>query len=93
MPGIAGVGRSSARHGGRHRQWFLLLRCDWACRRITWNSAGFGAKGDDKVFLISTTHGAETTGLAALMATLDAFEREGMIASVGAQRRGRKPPQ
>jgi glutamate-1-semialdehyde 2,1-aminomutase len=42
---------------------------------------GIRHQGDDKLFLISTTHGAETTGLAALIATVDAFEREGMIAS------------
>lgn len=33
----------------------------------------------DKLFLISTTHGAETTGLAAMIATIDEFERYGMI--------------
>ena len=42
---------------------------------------GIRRAGTEKVFLISTTHGAETTGLAALMASVDAFEREGMIAS------------
>jgi 4-aminobutyrate aminotransferase-like enzyme len=33
------------------------------------------------VFLISTTHGAETTGLAAMIATMDAFKQHGMIDS------------
>lgn len=42
---------------------------------------GIRRVGDDKLFLISTTHGAETTGLAALIATIEAFELEGMIAS------------
>ena len=42
---------------------------------------GIRHAGAEKVFLISTTHGAETTGLAALIAFIDAFEREGMIAS------------
>jgi glutamate-1-semialdehyde 2,1-aminomutase len=42
---------------------------------------GIRRKGEQKVFLISTTHGAETTGLAAMIATIDAFERERMIES------------
>lgn len=32
----------------------------------------------DRVFLLSTTHGAESTGLAALMATIDVHRREGV---------------
>ncbi|MBM3359084.1 MAG: glutamate-1-semialdehyde 2,1-aminomutase [Betaproteobacteria bacterium] len=42
---------------------------------------GIRRSGADKVFLISTTHGAETTGLAAMLATIDAFEKHGMIRS------------
>ncbi len=42
---------------------------------------GIRRKGEQKVFLISTTHGAETTGLAAMIATIDAFECERMIES------------
>ena len=42
---------------------------------------GIRNEGQDKVFLMSTTHGAETTGLAALIASIDAFEREDMVAS------------
>jgi glutamate-1-semialdehyde 2,1-aminomutase len=42
---------------------------------------GIRRKGEDKVFLISTTHGAETIGLAAMIATVEAFERERMIES------------
>lgn len=42
---------------------------------------GIRNEGKEKLFLISTTHGAETTGLAAMIATIDAFERENMIAS------------
>jgi glutamate-1-semialdehyde 2,1-aminomutase len=42
---------------------------------------GIRRKGDDKLFLISTTHGAETTGLAAMMATIREFERHDMITS------------
>lgn len=42
---------------------------------------GIRRTGADKVFLISTTHGAETTGLAAMVATIDAFKSHGMIES------------
>lgn len=42
---------------------------------------GIRREGDDKLFLISTTHGAETTGLAAMMVTIREFERHKMIES------------
>lgn len=42
---------------------------------------GIRREGQNKLFLISTTHGAETTGLAAMIASIEAFEREDMIAS------------
>lgn len=42
---------------------------------------GIRRKGEDKLFLISTTHGAETTGLAAMMATIQSFKQHGMIES------------
>lgn len=42
---------------------------------------GIRREGEDKLFLISTTHGAETTGLAATMATIGEFQRHDMIAS------------
>ena len=42
---------------------------------------GIRAEGKDKLFLISTTHGAETTGLAAMIATINEFKRLDMIAS------------
>ncbi len=42
---------------------------------------GIRREGDDKLFLISTTHGAETTGLAAMMATIREFQRHKMIES------------
>ena len=35
--------------------------------------------GERKLFLISTTHGAESSGLAAMIATLDAFKQHDMI--------------
>lgn len=42
---------------------------------------GIRNEGRDKLFLISTTHGAETTGLAAMNATIQAFKQHDMIAS------------
>jgi glutamate-1-semialdehyde 2,1-aminomutase len=42
---------------------------------------GIRREGDDKLFLISTTHGAETTGLAAMNATIQAFKQHNMIES------------
>jgi len=42
---------------------------------------GIRRAGANKVFLISTTHGAETTGLAALIATMNEFQHHDMIAS------------
>lgn len=42
---------------------------------------GIRAEGQDKLFLISTTHGAETTGLAAMIATIEEFKKHGMIES------------
>lgn len=42
---------------------------------------GIRNSGEEKVFLASTTHGAETIGLAALIATIEAFQQEQMIAS------------
>ena len=42
---------------------------------------GIRREGDDKLFLISTTHGAETTGLAAMIATIEAFKQHNMIES------------
>lgn len=41
---------------------------------------GIRARGHEKVFLISTTHGAETHAMAAVMATIDAFEQWDVIA-------------
>lgn len=42
---------------------------------------GIRREGEDKLFLISTTHGAETTGLAAMIATIEAFKQHNMIES------------
>lgn len=42
---------------------------------------GIRREGNDKLFLISTTHGAETTGLAAMISTIKAFKHHKMIES------------
>jgi glutamate-1-semialdehyde 2,1-aminomutase len=42
---------------------------------------GIRREGAQKLFLISTTHGAETIGLAAMIETMDAFKRHDMIAA------------
>lgn len=42
---------------------------------------GIRREGNDKLFLISTTHGAESTGLAAMMATIESFKQHNMIES------------
>ena len=42
---------------------------------------GIRREGIDKLFLISTTHGAETTGLAAMIATVKEFKHNDMVAS------------
>jgi glutamate-1-semialdehyde 2,1-aminomutase len=42
---------------------------------------GIRRENEDKLFLISTTHGAETTGLAAMIATIHAFKQHNMIES------------
>jgi glutamate-1-semialdehyde 2,1-aminomutase len=42
---------------------------------------GIRNEGEDKLFLISTTHGAETIGLAAMIATIKEFNLHNMIDS------------
>jgi glutamate-1-semialdehyde 2,1-aminomutase len=42
---------------------------------------GIRRAGDKKLFLMSSTHGAESTGLAALMATIKAFKQYDMVSS------------
>jgi glutamate-1-semialdehyde aminotransferase len=41
---------------------------------------GIRRKGEEKVFLISTTHGAETHAMAAALATIDEFEAHDVVA-------------
>ena len=55
--------------------------CALAGRAEIMELGGIRAEGKDKLFLISTTHGAETTGLAAMIATIDEFKRHNMIES------------
>jgi glutamate-1-semialdehyde 2,1-aminomutase len=40
---------------------------------------GIRREGEEKLFLISTTHGGETTAIAAALATMDEFERNDVI--------------
>ena len=42
---------------------------------------GIRREGEKKLFLISTTHGAETIGLAAMLQTIKEFKQHGMIES------------
>lgn len=42
---------------------------------------GIRREGEDKLFLISSTHGAETTGLAAMITTIREFKQHNMIES------------
>lgn len=55
--------------------------CALAGRAEIMELGGIRAEGKDKLFLISTTHGAETTGLAAMIATIGEFKRHDMIKS------------
>ena len=41
---------------------------------------GIRARGQEKVFLISTTHGAETHAMAAALATIEEFEKNNVVA-------------
>jgi len=40
---------------------------------------GIRNEGAEKVFLVSTTHGAETSAIAACMATIDVFQKENVV--------------
>jgi len=62
--------------------------CALTGRRDVMELGGINAKGKDKVFLISTTHGAETHALAANIATIDFFVAKKVLESnhnIGAQ--------
>jgi glutamate-1-semialdehyde 2,1-aminomutase len=55
--------------------------CALTGRREVMELGGIQATGKDKVFLISTTHGAETHALAASIATIDFFEENNVVSS------------
>ncbi len=52
--------------------------CALSGRRDIMSLGGSRVSGD-RVFLVSTTHGAESSSLAAMIATLDIFERDNVI--------------
>ena len=55
--------------------------CALTGRREIMDLGGIRREGQRKLFLISTTHGAESTGLAAMLATIVEFKARDMIAS------------
>tara|TARA_B110000902_G_C14287309_1_gene579396 strand:+ start:3151 stop:4473 length:1323 start_codon:yes stop_codon:yes gene_type:complete len=55
--------------------------CALTGRADIMEQGGIRDEGKDKLFLISSTHGAETTGLAAMNATIKAFNDHDMVAS------------
>ena len=57
-------------------QW--LLRCR-PCAASASHALGSRERDEDDVFLLSTTHGAETHALAAAIATMDVYEQEPVI--------------
>ena len=55
--------------------------CALTGRKEILELGGIKAVGKEKVFLISTTHGAETHGLAASIATIDCFIKDNVLES------------
>lgn len=55
--------------------------CALTGRAEVMDLGGIRKEGTEKLFLISSTNGAETTGLAAMMATIHEFNAHGMINS------------
>jgi len=55
--------------------------CAMTGRREIMELGGIKATGKEKVFLISTTHGAETHALAASIATINFFQKNNVVAS------------
>ncbi len=53
--------------------------CALTGRADIMEQGGIRKEGEDKLFLISTTHGAETIGLAAMIATIKEFKLHNMI--------------
>ena len=54
--------------------------CGLTGKREVMELGGIRRKGSEKVFLISTTHGAETHAMAAALATIDEFASKGVVA-------------
>lgn len=53
--------------------------CALTGRKEVMELGGIRATGKDKLFLISTTHGGETTALAAAIATIDVFQKSNVV--------------
>lgn len=53
--------------------------CALTGKRDIMELGGIQNEGEDKLFLISTTHGGETTALAAGLATIDEFKRHDVV--------------
>lgn len=54
-----------------------------AGRRDILDLGGIDEAGQERLFLLSTTHGAEMSGLAAFMATVDIIERDDAVGHLG----------
>ena len=53
--------------------------CALTGKREIMELGGIQREGEEKVFLISTTHGGETHAMAACLATIDVFKKEGVL--------------
>lgn len=54
--------------------------CALTGKRSVMELGGIKRRGEEKVFLISTTHGGETHAMAAALATIDVFQRHEVVA-------------
>ena len=54
--------------------------CALTGKRAVMELGGINRPGEEKVFLISTTHGGETHAMAAAIATIDTFQRHDVVA-------------
>jgi len=62
--------------------------CALTGKRDVMSLGGINNLGQEKVFLISTTHGGETHSLAAALATITVFQRDNVVASL--HKKGKK---
>jgi len=53
--------------------------CALTGKKSVMEIGGIKRRGDEKVFLMSTTHGGETHSIAAGLATIDVFEKENVV--------------